>query len=152
MSSELEGTTVDLHAVTDGKSRSGVEHGERLVAFAEAAVAGSDAELDTARQALLEAVGPAKLVDAAAVIGNFQRMVRIADSTGIPLDTPVAALSADVREDLGIDEFGSSANTPKLGLLARLAARAARPLLNPVLRLVARIMMRGSGRRDASRD
>ena len=146
MSGELEGSTVDLHAVTDGKSRSGVEHGELLVAFAEAAVAGSDAELDSARQALLDAVGPERLVDAAAVVGNFQRMVRIADSTGIPLDAPVAVLSTGMREDLGIDEFGSSANTPEPGPLARLAALAARPLLNPILRLTARMMMRGSGR------
>ena len=146
MSGELEGTPVDLHAVTDGKSPSGVEHGELLVAFAEAAVAGSDAELDTARQALLEAVGSAKLVDAAAVVGNFQRMVRIADATGIPLDAPAAALSADVRQDLGIDAFGSSVNTPEPGPLARLAARAVRPLLSPILRLVARLTMRGSSR------
>jgi len=146
VSGEIEGSTVDLHAVTDGKSDSGVEHGDLLVAFAEAAVGGSDAELETARQALLDAVGPEKLVDAAAVVGNFQRMVRIADSTGIPLDAAVAALSADVREDLGIDAFSSSANTPEPGPLARLAARAARPIMNPALRLVARLTMRGSGR------
>ena len=45
----------------------------------------------------------AALVDAAAVVGNFERMVRIADGTGIPLDKPVAMVSADMREELGLD-------------------------------------------------
>ena len=55
------------------------------------------------------------LVDAAAIIGNFQRMVRIADGTGIPLDKPVAVLSAGVREELGLNNFGSANLTPKVG-------------------------------------
>ena len=54
--------------------------------FAEA-VARRDAQaLAQSRRALLQAAGPAVLVDAAGVAANFQRMVRIADAIGIPVD------------------------------------------------------------------
>jgi hypothetical protein len=78
-------------------------------------------ELDAAtiRSSLSDGISAAGLVDASAIIGNFQRMVRIADGTGIPLDKPVAILSAGVREDLGINEFGSAGLTPKVGWFAR---------------------------------
>ena len=113
-SSELAGTEVDLHAVTDGKAAatSGVAHADTLVRFAEALVGGDDGRLTRARAELLQKVGPEALVDAAAVVGNFQRMVRIADATGIPLDAPMERVTEDLRSELGIDHFGSAANTP----------------------------------------
>lgn len=52
------------------------------------------------------------MVDAAGVIANFQRMVRIADGTGIPLDEPVAMLTTDIREELGLNHYGSADRTP----------------------------------------
>jgi hypothetical protein len=41
------------------------------------------------------------------VIGNFERMDRIADGTGIPLDNMVNALSGDIREELGLEDYES---------------------------------------------
>jgi hypothetical protein len=81
---EYHGTDGDLRAVTQGSKigDSGIAHGETLVTFAEAAVTGDSAQLATARDAVRAAIGSDGLVDAAAVIGNFQRMVRIADGTG----------------------------------------------------------------------
>ena len=38
---------------------------------------------------------------AAGVIGNFERMVRIADGTGIPLDRIVDAMTSDFRAEFG---------------------------------------------------
>ena len=67
------------------------------------------------------------MVDAAAVIGDFQFAVRIADATGIPLDPPVQVMSADLRGDLGINDFTAAANTPDISkfkhLLLNLVAR-----------------------------
>ena len=127
---------MDLHAVTDDAalSQSGIAHASELVAFAEALVGRDDDALAASREALLEAVGPDGLVDAAATVGNFQRMVRIADGCGIPLDGGLGALTEDVRSELGIDRFGSSANTPESGPLARALGRVARPLLGPLLK------------------
>jgi hypothetical protein len=73
---------------------------------------------------------------------NFERMVRIADATGIPLDDPVEILTSDVREGLGINDFTAAANTPAGGLVRRALAPALRPILGGVLRYV------GSRRRN----
>ena len=51
-------------------------------------------------------------MDAAAIVAHFETAVRIADSTGIPLDPPVLELCVDLAEDLGFDRFGSARNTP----------------------------------------
>lgn len=116
----------------------GIDHATELVRFAEAVVVGDDEELDAAREALLDAVGPEAFVDAAAVVGNFQRMVRIADGTGIPLDASLELLTGDLRGDLGIGRFGSAANTPEVGWIRRTAGRALRPIAFAVLRRLGR--------------
>ena len=64
--------------------------------------------LPLARQALLDAAGPGVLVDAAGVAANFQRMVRIADSIGIPYDNTASDLSQQIREDLDLGSFASA--------------------------------------------
>ena len=63
-------------------------------------------------QALLEALGPAAFVDACAVIAAFNVVDRIADSTGIPLDDALKLMSSEVRAELDLARFASSANTP----------------------------------------
>lgn len=65
-------------------------------------------------------MGYEALVDAAAVIGNFQRMNRIADASGLELDAPVRALSGGLREELGINEFSTAANTKPTGAAMKL--------------------------------
>jgi hypothetical protein len=129
---------VDVAALTDDAAAagSGVAHAEALLAFADAAVAGDEATRAAARQRVLDALGPEALVDAAAVVGNFERMTRIADATGIPLDAPVAALTQKLRRGLGLDEFGSARNTPPLGALGRLTGRALGPVAIRALRWI----------------
>jgi len=124
---EYSGREAGLGGISDGPKAGdlGIPHGEKLTAFADAAVAGDHASLASARDALRDAAGSAALVDAAAVIGNFQRMVRIADSTGIPLDGMTDAMSADIRGDLGIEAFRSR-RLAKRSPLARLASPLAR--------------------------
>ena len=129
---------MDVAAVTDDAAAagSGIAHAPVLLAFAEAAVKGSDDALAAARDRVRSELGPEQLVDAAAVVSNFERMVRIADATGIPLDTPVNAMSADLRADLGIDDYASSAHTPGLGALGRFLGRSLRPLALLAFRLI----------------
>ena len=136
MSSEGSGAAVDVRAVTGASVApgSGIRHGAELVSFAEAALGDDEAALSKARSAVLDALGPAALVDVAAVIGNFQRMVRIADSTGIPLDTPLEVLSADLRLELGVDRFASAANTPVTGAAKRWLGRALTPMVRTSIR------------------
>ena len=121
----------------EAASGCGVAHAAELLAFADAAVQGEPGALAAARADLLQALGPEALVDAAAVVANFERMVRIADATGIPLDAPVAALAADLGQELGLGRFGSAANTPKVGALGRAAGRVLRRVAPHLLRLAA---------------
>ena len=58
--------------------------------------------LPQSRDAVIEAVGAEAMVDAAGVVSNFERMVRIADSTGIELGERLEQASADVRDALGL--------------------------------------------------
>ena len=74
------------------------------------------------------------LGDAAAVAANFQRMVRIADSTGIPLDTTALALSTDIRKQLDLGSFASAQNTPEDGWKVKLLSLIARPMARRRLR------------------
>ena len=129
-SGEVSGSPVDVSAVTQdaAAAESGIAHAEALLAFADAAVGGDEAKLAAARQRLLDELGPEALVDTAAVVGNFERMTRIADATGIPLDPPVTAMTQDIRNGLGLDEFGSASNTPALGAVGRILGRALRPV------------------------
>lgn len=140
-SGEMTGLAIDPTAVVDGAAAgtSGVPHAPVLVRFAEALVGDDDGALAAARAAVRAELGDAQLVDAAAVASNFERMVRIADGTGIPLDGPVAALSNDVRTSLGLDRFASAARTPAVGPVGRAVATVMGPVLRTVLRLVGRV-------------
>ncbi|MFT5694794.1 MAG: hypothetical protein ACI9QQ_000769 [Myxococcota bacterium] len=130
---EYNGTEANLRAITEGSKSgdSGVVHGAELTAFAEAAVSRDEAALATARDTLRSVAGSAAVVDAAGVIGNFQRMVRIADGSGIALDTSVVMLSGDFREELGLDDFDSAGHTKELGGIQSTLA----PLLRGVVKL-----------------
>ena len=106
-------TEIDLQAVNgdaDGAAV-GIEFGPELMRFAES-VASRDEALERYRRELLEAAGPAVLVDAAGVAANFQRMTRIADAMGIPVDGRSLEMGQQVREELGIERFPSARNTP----------------------------------------
>ena len=139
-SSEINGEDVDLHAVTDSSraDSGGVRNGEALLALADAMVGNDESALTAARQRVLDELAPEQLVDSVAVASNFERMVRIADGTGIPLDDPVEILTSDVREGLGINGFAASANTPPGGPIRRVLRPILRPVLGTVLRFVGR--------------
>lgn len=137
---EYSGAEADLDGISEGAKAgdAGIEHGELLTAFAEAAVKGDPAELASARDALRHAAGSEVVVDAAGVIGNFERMVRIADGAGIPLDGFITTLSGDFREELGLEGFQSRRLAKSAGLTSA---------LGPALRGVVRTALRFAGRR-----
>ncbi|MBN9086730.1 MAG: hypothetical protein J0J01_07470 [Reyranella sp.] len=92
----------------DGTTDVGVPHAHELVAFAEAAIERETKPLNAARVALVRSLGEKAVVDAAAVIAGFDGITRIADATGIPLEPPKAAQTADLRAALRIDEFDAA--------------------------------------------
>ena len=107
-SSQDLGDKLNLRAVVDSAGTdSGVPHSQVLVDFVDAALTGKP-ELNTARVAVVDALGSDGVVDAAAVIGNFQRMTRIADATGIPVDDGTVAFTADIQALLELNNMPSA--------------------------------------------
>ncbi len=94
----------------DNEIDSGVPEAEVLLRFCDAAV-GRHGDLAARRTAVATMLGPQATVDAAATIANYQRMVRIADGCGIPLDDFTNRTSVDWRGELGLHQFASAANT-----------------------------------------
>lgn len=111
VSAQTTGTEVNLAAINGGDVDAGIPLGPALARFAESVARRDEAELAASREALREAGGDAVLVDAAGVAANFQRMVRIADSIGIPVDDMTSELGRGVRAELGIERFASARNT-----------------------------------------
>ncbi|MFM9132721.1 MAG: hypothetical protein ACKORY_08425 [Actinomycetota bacterium] len=94
-----QGIGVDLPSLTVG-----VPHARELDEFAQAAVSPStDAvALSAARDRLTEAMGGAAMVDAAAVVANFEMMTRLAECTGAVLHNRA---SAQAGTAVGADMF-----------------------------------------------
>jgi hypothetical protein len=144
-STQVSGEVVNLKGIVEGNEvQTGLRGGEALIRFAETSVGDKVDDIRVAREAVKEELGENAMVDAAGVIANFQRMVRIADATGIPLDTPVAMMTSSIREDLGINKYGSAGNTPALSLPQRLLGR----VLQPALPLVVKLMTRNMSKPD----
>ena len=113
MSGQLNDKDFDLASVTNPEENSGVAGGDLLLEFTDACL-GDDADrLLTARQRLADELGPQAMIESAAIVATFSQMVRIADATGIPLDSVTQQASEGFREEIGLEEFGSAANTPR---------------------------------------
>jgi len=113
VSGQTQDSEVDLSAVNGAATGdAGVAQGAELVAFVEAVMGRDEGALVQARAALRAVLSPEAFVDACAVIGAFNVVDRIADATGIPLDDGLVGISADIRTELDLSRFASSANTP----------------------------------------
>ena len=102
---------IELRAISDPRLKSGIPHGEELLAFSDA-VTGNDAdELTRARAGLLQVCGPGALVQAAAIAANFSMNDRAANAIGIVLEGMFLRGSEEYRSALGIDRYPSARNT-----------------------------------------
>ena len=101
-SSTEAGTPADLAAIAHGVGDGGLPVGAELVAFADAVGGGDDDALLHARQRLSAAAGDEFMIDAAAVIANFEMMTRVADGTGarFPAESAGHRAALDARLDL----------------------------------------------------
>jgi hypothetical protein len=106
-SSHEDGTPADLSAITTGEGDGGLPHGAALVAFAEAAAGWDAAALAAARQRLVLETSEAFMVDAAAVLANFEMMTRVADGTGARFTAESTARRGELDRQLGIQGFTS---------------------------------------------
>ena len=87
----------------------GVREREALLEEFVAAVVGDDPiRAEAARAALADRLGVHWLVDAAAVVANFEMMTRLADATGARLRPEQIDASTSIRAELGLDAFPSA--------------------------------------------
>lgn len=112
MSSDALGLDIDLDAVVDREfvGDVGVPASTELLAYTHAVQTGQS-DVDERRRALEAAVGADGAFEAAATIAAFNGLVRVADGTGIPLDSGLDTFSETDRKRLGLDTFAGSANT-----------------------------------------
>ena len=113
VSAQNSETDIDLQVLKGDEQAAavGILYGVELMRFAEAFASRDEAALLECRDALYKVAGAAVVVDAAGVAANFQRMTRIADSTGIPIDNVETALGQEIRAQLGLNEFAGARNT-----------------------------------------
>ena len=113
VSAQTTETEIDVQGIAgDAEGAAvGIEFGAELMRFGEAVAQRDAGAMDAAREKLLDEAGPSALVEAAGVAANFQRMVRIADSIGIPVDDMSSELGQSVRTELALDRFASAQNT-----------------------------------------
>ena len=102
MSGTETGNDYDLTAITEGGDGA-IPNGAELNAFVEAILGRDPAAIAAAGAAVVEAMGEAALVDAAATIAAFNAYPRAADATGIPLEDAKREVTADLRHELGLD-------------------------------------------------
>jgi hypothetical protein len=112
-SAKNAGKDINLRVVLgEEPDASGIDNARALIAFVEAFIERDDRALAQARTVLVGEMGTDAMIDAAAVAANFQRMVRIADATGIPVDEQMSKMTRDIQEQLELRRFASARNTP----------------------------------------
>ena len=102
---------INIEVLVNPELESGVPGGVELLAFSAAIIGSDKAALDKARNDLVAALSPAAVTAAAAVAANFSKNDRIANGCGIPVDDMVLKITADIREQLGLNDFRSAINT-----------------------------------------
>ena len=107
-SSIKSGTPADIAAIADGGGDAGLANGAELVAFTDAAAGVDDAALVAARSALVAAAGQTFMIDAAAVVANFEMMTRVADGTGARFAEAGADHRAAISDKLQISDLTSA--------------------------------------------
>ena len=106
-SSRAIGQPVDAVTVVQGESDA-IPFARELVAFVDATIDRDLVAAASAREALASAGGGAALVDAAAVLANFEMMTRVADGTGARQAPERLATLGDERARLGLDDYDSA--------------------------------------------
>jgi hypothetical protein len=94
---------VELKAITDPAIDPLIPGGTELLGYVDAVLA--DGEIAAARTAVVTALDASAAVDAAAVIGNFEMMNRIADGVGMPVGAGTRNQRSELISDLGLDRF-----------------------------------------------
>lgn len=113
VSSQSEGFDANLNAVTLDDVDSGILHSSLLRQLTEATIEMRWDDVASLRSEATSAIGSQSTVDALAVASGFNGITRVADATGIPIDSYEDDLGREIRSSIGIDEFHYSAKSSR---------------------------------------
>ena len=86
----------------DPSTRVGVPGGAELIRLTDVFYENLGAEKPSARQDVIDALGPESFFDAATVLGNFEMMNRVAEATGIPIPPQAVDRETELMKILGL--------------------------------------------------
>ena len=109
-SSKATGSELNIKAVTGDPQESLIPNAVALERFVHALV-NREPDLPQIRDELRREIGEQGVIEAAGTAANFQRMGRVAESMGIPLDDASLAMGETLINDLGLHHFRSARNT-----------------------------------------
>ena len=95
----------EIQAVMNSEIDSGVEHGVWLTQLVDATIQRRWDDVAKLREDGVRRLDAERMVDVLSVAAAFNGITRIADATGIPLDSQPAKATATMRESLRIDDF-----------------------------------------------
>ena len=106
VSGQQTGNFYDLRMVmgTDVDD-AGFPHGPLLNKFTEAICARNLEHVSNLRDDIINVMGEEAMVDAAATIAAFNAYPRMANATGIPIEEVKRGVTAELREELGLEIF-----------------------------------------------
>ena len=99
------GYDLNITGLVDPDVAIGVHGGDALLRFVETVLGRSETSLGDVHESIVSDLGPEALVDAAAVLGNFEMMNRVAEGSGIPIPQQAIEYEADMVEQLGLLEL-----------------------------------------------
>jgi len=107
-SSSVNDLELDLSLVRgEASENEAVQHAPALANLVDSSV--NDLEtLSTARAALVDVSDEETMIDACAVVANFEMMTRIADGTGTRHPPERLDAIGDISDSLGLDQFTSA--------------------------------------------
>ena len=96
---------VDLGGLRTGDSQAldAIPHARTLIRLADAFMSHEPDHLANIRDEAASVIGELGVIEAIGVAANFQRMVRIASGTGIPIDEPDPEFGTAVRAALNLN-------------------------------------------------
>lgn len=117
MSIQQSQEKIDFSRITNKECTEivGIPHSRALLRFADAFMGVDVDALVAAREMLAQEMGGEAVGDAAGVVSNFQRMTRLADSTGLALDgvedEGMKSMVNELSEMLGTNKYLSAENS-----------------------------------------
>lgn len=99
---------LDIRGLTDSAIDTGVPGSRQLIDLVDAVLGVSATSPVDARQAVIDTLDEASLLDAASVFGNFEMMNRIAEGSGIPIPAQAIERHSETISQLNVGHFDKS--------------------------------------------